>query len=118
MPAHAWWDARITGAFMSYWIYQHIGNLTAAELANEPMYQTAVTADGDVGPSSRRSPAGPTASPQRPGGRACATSAASRVLVVDSRAARVLDDDHRADGGRRRVGLDRRTQPRARSTTC
>ena len=23
-----WWDDRITGAFMSYWLYQHLGNLS------------------------------------------------------------------------------------------
>src|SRR5436305_1389086 len=45
-----WWDARITGAFMSYWVYQHIGNLTAVELAEEPMFQTAIAKVGDVGP--------------------------------------------------------------------
>ena len=37
-----WWDARITGAFMSYWVYQHIGNLTAEELAEEPMYLSLI----------------------------------------------------------------------------
>src|SRR5690242_7673097 len=46
----SWWDARITGAFMSYWLYQHIGNLTPPELAEEPMYRTAIEKDGDVGP--------------------------------------------------------------------
>ena len=25
-----WWDARISGAFMAYWLYQHLGNLVAA----------------------------------------------------------------------------------------
>ena len=32
MRRHAWWEDRITGAFMSYWIYQHIGNLSPPEL--------------------------------------------------------------------------------------
>jgi phosphodiesterase/alkaline phosphatase D-like protein len=27
MRQQPWWDARITGALMSYWIYQHLGNL-------------------------------------------------------------------------------------------
>ena len=35
MRATSWWDERITGAFMSYWIYQHIGNLAPPELAEE-----------------------------------------------------------------------------------
>ena len=30
-----WWDERIIGAFVSYWIYQHIGNLSPAALAED-----------------------------------------------------------------------------------
>jgi hypothetical protein len=90
-----WWDARITGAFMSYWIYQHLGNLTADELAEEPMYQRAIAADGDVGDELE-------AFARRADRESAATRWAclrdfgrSRVLVVDSRAARVLDENHR-----------------------
>ena len=93
--ATTWWDARITGAFMSYWIYQHLGNLTAGELEEEPMYRRAVAARGDVGDeletfarrADRESAATRWAS-MRDFGR-------SRVLVIDSRAARVLDEHHR-----------------------
>jgi len=35
MRGRPWWDARITCAFMSYWIYQHIGNLSPPELSEE-----------------------------------------------------------------------------------
>jgi hypothetical protein len=90
-----WWRARITGAFMAYWIYQHIGNLPPPELMEEPMYRTAVEAKGDVGPQLE-------AFAERADRESAATRWAclrdfgrSRVLVVDSRAARVLDDDHR-----------------------
>ena len=93
--AKPWWHARITGAFMAYWLYQHLGNLAPPELEEEPMYRTAVAADGDVGPeleafaehADRESAASRWAC-SRDFGR-------SRVVVVDSRAARVLDDDHR-----------------------
>ena len=37
MRRQPWWDDRITGAFMSYWIYQHIGNLSPPELAAEEL---------------------------------------------------------------------------------
>ena len=30
--AQGWWDDRIVGGFMSYWIYQHLGNLSPREL--------------------------------------------------------------------------------------
>jgi hypothetical protein len=90
-----WWRARINGAFMAYWIYQHIGNLPPPELMEEPMYRTAVGAEGDVGPQLE-------AFAERADRESAATRWAclrdfgrSRVLVVDSRAARVLDEDRR-----------------------
>ncbi|WP_432564305.1 DUF7800 domain-containing protein [Kineococcus sp. SYSU DK003] len=30
-----WWRDRVTGAFASYWIYQHLGNLSPADLAGD-----------------------------------------------------------------------------------
>ena len=93
--ATPWWDARITGAFMSYWVYQHLGNLTASELADEPMYQRAIAVKGDIGDELQ-------AFARRADRESGATRWAcmrdfgrSRVLVVDSRAARVLDEEHR-----------------------
>jgi hypothetical protein len=38
MRATGWWDERITGAFMSYWIYQHLGNLEPAALEKDELY--------------------------------------------------------------------------------
>ena len=69
------------------------------------------------GRASARPPAGATASRPRAAGPTTATSADSRLLVVDSRAARVLADGRRDmvdDGG---VGLDRRHTRGRRSTT-
>jgi hypothetical protein len=39
MQATDWWEERITGALMSYWIYQHLGNLSPAGLAANETYQ-------------------------------------------------------------------------------
>jgi hypothetical protein len=84
-----WWEARISGAFMSYWIYQHLGNLAPPELAEETLL-TEVYEAGDGGPAlrrfARRSDRDTTASRfafHRDFGR-------SRLIVIDSRAARVL----------------------------
>jgi hypothetical protein len=89
-----WWDARITGAFMSYWIYQHLGNLSPPELETEPLY-TPAAAGEDIGERLRamsreadRDSASARWACFRDFGR-------SRVLVVDSRAARVLADGRR-----------------------
>ena len=36
MRAKPWWEDRIVGAYMSYWIYQHLGNLSPARLLRRP----------------------------------------------------------------------------------
>jgi hypothetical protein len=94
MRRRSWWDARITGAFMSYWVYQHIGNLSPPELAEEELLPQ-VQADADGGPRLREW--------ARRWDRESAASrwafyrdfGDTRLLVVDSRAARVLSDEQR-----------------------
>ena len=94
MRRKSWWDARITGAFMSYWVYQHIGNLSPPELAEEGLLRQ-VQQDDDAGPRLREW--------ARRWDRESAASrwacyrdfGDTRVLVVDSRAARVLGDEQR-----------------------
>jgi hypothetical protein len=94
MRAEQWWDARITGAFMSYWLYQHLGNLSPPELQEEELFRL-VQADEDAGPRLRQA--------ARRWDRESAASrwayyrdfGDSRLLVIDSRAARVLDEQHR-----------------------
>jgi hypothetical protein len=91
-----WWRSRITGAYMAYWVYQHLGNLAPPELDEDEVYRLAMSADGaDIGPElerfaerADRESASTRWASRRDFGR-------SRVLVVDSRAARVLDDGHR-----------------------
>ena len=84
-----WWNARITGAFMSYWLYQHLGNLSPPELAEEELFHL-VQGDSDAGPRLRsfaqlcdRESAASRWAYYRDFGR-------TRLLVIDSRAARVL----------------------------
>jgi len=94
MRRQPWWDDRITGAFMAYWIYQHIGNLSPPELAEEELLRL-VRGDDDAGSRLREM--------ARKWDRESAASrwafyrdfGDSRLLVVDSRAARVLSDSRR-----------------------
>jgi hypothetical protein len=94
MRKRTWWDDRITGAFMSYWIYQHIGNLSPPELEEEKLLRL-VRGDTDAGPRLRRE--------ARRWDRESAASrwayyrdfGDSRLLVLDSRAARVLGEHSR-----------------------
>ena len=95
MRRTGWWHERITAGLMSYWVYQHLGNLSPAELAADALYaDVAGSADGtallrefaeraDAEPGSMRW------SYRRDFGR-------TRVLMVDSRAARVLPEQERA----------------------
>ncbi len=38
MRRHPWWEKRIVGGLMSYWVYQHIGNLSPEDLADDARY--------------------------------------------------------------------------------
>ncbi|MGV8870975.1 MAG: alkaline phosphatase D family protein [Rhodococcus sp. (in: high G+C Gram-positive bacteria)] len=44
-----WWNDRVIGAYSSYWVYQHLGNLSPKELAEDEMYAAVRSAasDGD-----------------------------------------------------------------------
>src|SRR5215212_519235 len=37
--AHPWWNAQIIGGHTSYWIYQHLGNLSPQELAANDLFE-------------------------------------------------------------------------------
>ena len=89
--AKPWWPERIRSAYMTYWIYQHVGNLSPADLAKDELWQQmqepgdhagllgdfAARADqpgtdGEIWWSYRR------------------TFGGVRVVVIDSRGGRVL----------------------------
>ena len=95
MRAKPWWEPRVVGAFMAYWIYQHLGNQAPPELAADDAASSRVEAAEDAGPLLRefahmadRESAASRWAYHRDFGR-------SRLVVVDSRAARVLADGRR-----------------------
>ncbi|HET7327016.1 MAG TPA: alkaline phosphatase D family protein, partial [Nocardioidaceae bacterium] len=90
--ATPWWHDRIVGGLVAYWIYQHIGNLSAAERGADDMWCEVlrVGRDGDAGAMldtfaerSDHEPAYYRWSYHRDLG-------STRVLMLDTRAARVL----------------------------
>ena len=100
MEQTAWWHGRIVAALASYWVYQHIGNLSPAARREDEVWRRVVDHEGpeeldltevldafadraDQEPESYRW------SYARELGR-------TRLVVVDSRAARVLEPDHRS----------------------
>lgn len=69
-----WWRDRVIGGLASYWVYQHIGNLSPAELHDDPVF-AAVTTQPPTrrGTRSSSTRGGPTPSPTRRAGRSPAT---------------------------------------------
>lgn len=95
MRATPWWQERVVSGLMTYWVYQHLGNLSPAELAADPVFE-AVRATPDGTDALRAFATSADADPttvrwsyRRDFGR-------SRLLMVDTRAARVLAEDGRA----------------------
>ena len=48
VTATAWWRDRVVGAFASYWVYQHLGNLSPHELARDTVYRRLLDEPDDV----------------------------------------------------------------------
>jgi len=45
-----WWHDRIRAGLASYWVYQHLGNLSPEELADNDDYQRLLDIEGDTWP--------------------------------------------------------------------
>ncbi len=50
MEKEPWWRDRIRAGLASYWVYQHLGNLSPAELADDQDYQRLLATEGDTWP--------------------------------------------------------------------
>ncbi|MGW2224938.1 alkaline phosphatase D family protein [Streptomyces formicae] len=95
MRATPWWRERVLSGLMSYWVHQHLGNLRPEELESDELY-AAVRATPDGTDTLRAFAAAADAdatatrwSYRRDFGRV-------RLLMVDTRAARVLEEGGRA----------------------
>ena len=94
MRAKPWWRERVTSAFMAYYLYQHLGNLSPPELVAESLFYD-LQRDDDGGPRLRERArrwdedrASSRWTYYRDFGR-------SRLLVLDSRAARIVVENRR-----------------------
>ncbi|TDD71201.1 alkaline phosphatase D family protein [Actinomadura rubrisoli] len=98
MWSQPWWRARITGGIASYWIYQHLGNMSPDGRAADPVYKAVRTASengGDAGQildefaeQADKEPASTRWSYAHDWG-------GTRLIVVDSRCSRLLTADRR-----------------------
>jgi len=92
-----WWHDRIVGGLASYWVYQHLGNLSPVDRAGNDMWAKVreVGRDGDAGELldtfAERSDQDPTFtrwSYHRDFG-------GNRIIMLDTRSARMLDEGDR-----------------------
>jgi hypothetical protein len=93
-----WWRARITGAYMSYWLYQHLGNVSPAELAADGLLD-ALRRPGATGEPLRAM--AERADDEVDGRKLSWWSyarelGAARLVVVDTRSGRVLERGRRS----------------------
>ena len=98
MRATSWWHQRIVSGLETYWVYQHLGNLSPDELDADPVYQRVLAAD-DAEPVLREHA---ETADRDEGGRLWTFSRVignSRLVVLDGREGRVL-------GGGRREMID------------
>jgi hypothetical protein len=89
-----WWADRIIGGLSSYWVYQHLGNLSPAELAANELYQQVRALGQDAEPLLREFAA--HADREADGAKGTRWSyrrdfGPVRLLVIDSRCGRILD---------------------------
>ena len=89
------WNDQIIGGYASYWLYQHLGNLSPEELDRDDLYKRVREAN-DAWPVLRnfayrahRGPDGTRWSYHRDFGN-------TRLLMMDARGGRVLDEDRRS----------------------
>ena len=95
MRTTSWWHGRIVSGLASYWVYQHLGNLSPAERAEDEIWQLIMAHDG-AGELDLTDALDGLAErvDDRPETYRWSFSRqldSCRLVVVDSRAARVLD---------------------------
>ncbi|SEN75989.1 alkaline phosphatase D family protein [Cryobacterium luteum] len=100
MEATTWWRGRIVAGLASYWVYQHLGNMSPAERADDEMWREiaghSAAAELDI---SARLDAFAQRCDQEPTSYRwsyCRDINDVRLIVVDSRAARQLEPARRA----------------------
>ena len=100
MAATPWWQERVVSGLASYWVYQHLGNLSPQERAQDAMWQRVVRHTGDDEPDISAEldqlVERADAAPETYRWSLCRDFGDTRLIVLDSRAARNLSPDRRA----------------------
>jgi hypothetical protein len=95
MDRKHWWHERAVGGIMSYWIYQHLGNLSPRELDGNEVYGK-VRGNRDATGALREWARSIDATAGGARWSFCRDVDGVRAIFMDSRAARVLTDERRS----------------------
>lgn len=100
MEATSWWHGRIVAGLASYWVYQHLGNLSPRARAEDPIWREITGHAGadeiDVSAALDNLADRADQKPESYRWSYCRDFDDTRLIVVDSRAARDLTPDNRA----------------------
>lgn len=93
-----WWEGRISGGLVSYWVYQHLGNLSPQELAENKTWQAILgmpEGSDDAEPMLREMAERADTEPASIRWSYVRHWGDARLVMIDSRAGRVLDEQDR-----------------------
>jgi hypothetical protein len=96
MRAKGWWDERIVGAFMSYWLFQHVGNLAPDALEDDWVFCAVRDCEGDAAPILREFAFDADRDTEGSRWSYCRDIGRTRLIVMDSRGGRVLRPGERS----------------------
>jgi hypothetical protein len=100
MESTDWWHGRIVAGLASYWVYQHLGNLTSEERSRDEIWQLVVGHEGDdeldLSATLDTFAERVDKRPETYRWSFARRLGDIRLVVVDSRAARVLREDRRS----------------------
>lgn len=94
MRSQEWYERRVTGGLMAYWLYQHLGNLSPAELRDDELLARVRSAE-EGGPILREFARDSDRQPGHSRWSFCRDFGRSRLVVIDSRAGRELTPGRR-----------------------
>jgi hypothetical protein len=95
MRRRSWWHRRATAGIMSYWVYQHLGNLSPRELDADELYGR-VRGSERATTELREFAAGIASAGSGTRWSYCRDLGGTRAIFVDSRAGRVLEEGRRS----------------------
>ena len=95
MRKETWWEERIVSAFMSYWVYQHLGNLSPQELTEDELFEKVQEA-GDATRILREFAYEADRDGEKNRWSFHRDFGKVRLIVMDSRAGRVVKEEQRS----------------------